>query len=167
MTVVRLHYECLSRRWSQHLNTISVVRWLRDLVRCHKTSHDHGRTSWESGAHESMCKHGTYIRDVAWCQERSHDFSRWLCDTLQSGIATRLLNMTQNRPDVVLGPSMAATSYNIARSRTIHPRWSTITQTLSIADKAQCDHSLRYLKLNGFWYPKMYPSHVVVRRRKA
>ena len=74
------------------------------------------------------------------------------------------LSMTKNRPDVVMGSSIAARSYNIARLRTIYPRWSTISQTSPIAGgvrclNARCDNSLRYIKLNA------RPSHNVVRGR--
>ena len=83
--VVRFHYDYLPRSWSQHLNTITVVRWLCGLVPCRKTSHDHGTTLWEGRAHENMWKYGTKIRDVALRQEMSHGVARWLYDTLHLG----------------------------------------------------------------------------------
>ena len=74
-----------------------------------------------------------------------------------SGIATRFLNMTKNRQDVVLGPSMAATSYNIARftpdgpryPNFAHRRWSYEVRPYDLrlpttgSDRGQslCDHS--------------------------
>ena len=143
------------KSWSQHLYTSTVVRWLCDLVRCRKTSHDHSTTSWEGRTHDNMWIYGTNIRDVACRQERLHDVARWLYCTLQS---------RASRPGFWTWPKTAKTLYHIARLRTNHPRWYTITQTAPIAGvrlKARCDHSLRYLKLNAL------PWHNVVRGRST
>ena len=63
---------------------INVVRWLCDIVRCRKLSHDHGTTSWEGRAGENMWKYGTDFRQVAWRQAMLHDVTGWLYDTLLS-----------------------------------------------------------------------------------
>ena len=84
---------------------------------------------------ENMWVNDTNIRDVAMT---SREVARRRALIVRySGIATRFLNMTQNRQDVVLGPSMAACYVHD------HPNL--------------CHRSLRYLKLNA------RPSHNVVR----
>ena len=59
--VIRLHYDCLPRSWSQHLNMITFVQWLCDLVRCRKKAVHMA----QHRAHENMWIYGTNIRDVA------------------------------------------------------------------------------------------------------
>ena len=104
--VVRLHYDCLPRRLSCN------------PVRCRTTPHDHSMTSWEGRAVENMWKYGV-ARHRAMIL-RYHTIS---------GIVSRFFSRTKNRQKVVRGSPMAATSYNIAKIRTIH----TITQTSPFA----------------------------------
>ena len=146
MTVVRGRKTSLrfSSEKLKSLNTIKVVWWLCDLVRCCKTtSHDHGTTSWEGRSDENMWKYGINI----------HDFKRTTssddCTMLNIGHRNQVFEHGQNRQelDVIRGPSMAATShwYNIARLRTIHP-----------PPPPRCPRS-----------PKPRPSPVIVRCLKA
>ena len=81
-----------------------------------------------------------------------------------SCIATRFLNMTENRQDVVLGPRWLRrriTSHDYARFTPDGPRSPNLRQSQVVVRclNARCDHSLRYLKFSA------RPSHNVLRGR--
>ena len=77
-----------------------------------------------------------------------------------SCIATRFLNMTENRQDVVLGPRRT-TSHDYARFTPDGPRSPNLRQSQVVVRclNVRCDHRLRYLKFNA------RHSHNVVRGR--
>ena len=136
--IVQFHYMWLyaekmkSTSGHDYIYIYIVVRWLCDLVRCRKTMAQHR----EKAVHMRTCENMVY----RWKHPRRRITPREVARRRAmivryytiSGIATRFLNMAKNLQDVVLGPSMAATSYDIARLRTIHPRWYTVTQTSPI-----------------------------------
>ena len=111
--------------------------------------------------HREKVVHTRTCENMVQTSASSHDIKR--DRTTSRDDRTTLYNLG-HRQDIVLGPSMAATSYNIARLCTIHPDGPRSpkfrpSQVVERCLKARCTHTLRYLKLN------VRPSHNVVRGR--